>query len=41
MVQLSDGARQTQTALEEFNKAAAHLRQSVEVLNQDVAQFTV
>ena len=35
------GARQTQTALEEFNKAAAHLRQSVEMLNQEVAQFTV
>jgi methyl-accepting chemotaxis protein WspA len=41
MVQLTDGARQTQTALEEFHRAASHLRQSVEVLNQDIAQFTV
>jgi methyl-accepting chemotaxis protein WspA len=41
MVQLTDGARQTQIALEEFHKAAAHLRESVEMLNQDVAQFTV
>jgi methyl-accepting chemotaxis protein WspA len=41
MVQLTDGARQTQIALEEFHKAAAHLRESVEMLNQDVAQFAV
>ena len=41
MVQLTDGARQTQTALEEFHRATAHLRESVELLNQDVAQFTV
>ena len=33
MVQLTDGARQTQVALEEFHKAAAHLRESVEMLN--------
>jgi methyl-accepting chemotaxis protein WspA len=41
MVQLTDGAREAQAALEEFAKAASHLRQAVEVLNQDVAQFTV
>jgi methyl-accepting chemotaxis protein WspA len=38
---VSDGARVAQNALEEFTKAAAHLRQSVEILNQEVAQFTV
>ena len=41
MVQLTNGARQAQTALEEFAKAASHLGQAVEVLNRDVAQFTV
>jgi methyl-accepting chemotaxis protein WspA len=41
MGQVTAGAQQTQTALEEFNKATMHLRQSVEVLNQEVAQFTV
>jgi methyl-accepting chemotaxis protein WspA len=41
MVQLTDGARQTQIALEEFHKAAAHLRESVELLNADIAQFTI
>jgi methyl-accepting chemotaxis protein WspA len=41
MVQLTDGARQAQAALEEFTKAAAHLRHSVELLNEDIAQFTV
>ncbi|HLJ95067.1 MAG TPA: methyl-accepting chemotaxis protein [Gemmataceae bacterium] len=41
MIQVTDGARQTQTALEEFNRATVHLRESVETLNQEVAQFTV
>jgi methyl-accepting chemotaxis protein WspA len=41
MGRLADGARQTQTAAEEFTNASAHLRQSVEMLNQDVARFTV
>jgi methyl-accepting chemotaxis protein WspA len=41
MGRVTDGTRQTQTAMEEFNNASAHLRQSVEMLNQDVAQFTV
>jgi methyl-accepting chemotaxis protein WspA len=38
---VTDGARVAQTALEEFTKAAANLRTSVEMLNQEVAQFTV
>jgi methyl-accepting chemotaxis protein WspA len=41
MVKVSTGTRQTATALEEFNKAAAHLRESVELLNQEIAQFTI
>ena len=41
MGQVTAGTHQTQTALQEFNKAAGHLRQSVETLNQEVAQFTV
>jgi methyl-accepting chemotaxis protein WspA len=41
MGQLTDGARHTEIALEEFHRATAHLRESVELLNQDVAQFTV
>lgn len=31
--------RQTATALEEFNRATAHLRGSVEMLNQEIAMF--
>jgi methyl-accepting chemotaxis protein WspA len=41
MGQVSAGAQQTQTTLQEFNKATAYLRQSVELLNQEIAQFTV
>jgi methyl-accepting chemotaxis protein WspA len=41
MGQVSTGTSQTQIALQEFNKAAGHLRHSVEALNQEVAQFTV
>jgi methyl-accepting chemotaxis protein WspA len=41
MGQVTSGTSQTQIALQEFNKAAGHLRHSVEALNQEVAQFTV
>jgi methyl-accepting chemotaxis protein WspA len=41
MGQVTAGAHQTQTALQEFNKATTHLRESVELINQEVAQFTV
>jgi methyl-accepting chemotaxis protein WspA len=41
MVKVSSGARQTAAALEDFNKSASHLRQSVELLNQEIAQFTI
>jgi methyl-accepting chemotaxis protein WspA len=41
MVQLTDGARKVQTALEEFTNAASHLGQAVELLNKDIAQFTI
>jgi methyl-accepting chemotaxis protein WspA len=41
MAQLTEGVSHTQNALEEFNKAAAQLRHSVEMLSQDVGQFTV
>lgn len=41
MTQVASGARQTQVALEEFNRATEHLRGSVELLNQEVAQFKV
>jgi methyl-accepting chemotaxis protein WspA len=35
------GARQTQTALQEFHTTTVHLRHQAEMLNQEVAQFTV
>ncbi|HEV3167327.1 MAG TPA: methyl-accepting chemotaxis protein [Isosphaeraceae bacterium] len=41
MGQVAAGTQQTQATLQEFNNATAHLRQSVEVLNQEIAQFTV
>lgn len=41
MGQVTAGAQQTQTAMKEFNEATGHLRQSVEVLNHEVGQFTV
>jgi methyl-accepting chemotaxis protein WspA len=41
MAHVTAGAQQTMAALQEFNKASAHLRQLVEMLNQEVAQFTV
>jgi len=33
--------KETQISLEEFIKATAYLRQSVELLNQEISQFTV
>jgi methyl-accepting chemotaxis protein WspA len=41
MDQVASGAQQSQAALQEFNKATSHLRQSVELLNQEIGQFTV
>jgi methyl-accepting chemotaxis protein len=41
MGQVAGGAQQTQQTLQEFNRAAAHLRQSVELLNSEIAQFKV
>jgi methyl-accepting chemotaxis protein WspA len=38
---MSDSCRQTIAALDEFRKATAHLRTSVELINQEIAQFTV
>ncbi|MHB8900003.1 MAG: methyl-accepting chemotaxis protein [Thermoguttaceae bacterium] len=41
MVPVANGTRETQVSLEEFIKATAYLRQSVEMLNQEIARFTV
>ncbi|HEV3261464.1 MAG TPA: methyl-accepting chemotaxis protein [Gemmataceae bacterium] len=41
MMQVSAGTKQTGATLDEFNKATAYLRQSVELLNKEIAQFTV
>jgi methyl-accepting chemotaxis protein WspA len=41
MGNISTNIRQTAAALEEFNRATAHLRQSVELLNQEVAAFKI
>jgi len=41
MGQVTAGAQQTQTAMKEFNDATVHLRKSVEVLNEEISQFTV
>ena len=38
---IAANVRQTSAALKEFNKAAHHLRASVEQLNQEVASFKV
>jgi methyl-accepting chemotaxis protein WspA len=40
MLTVSNGTRQSVAALTEFNKAVSYLRQSVESLNQEIAQFT-
>lgn len=39
MVSMTGNIRQTATALEEFNRATAHLRSSVEALNGEITQF--
>jgi methyl-accepting chemotaxis protein WspA len=41
MVKMADGAHRTATSLEEFNRATAHLRNSVESLNAEIAQFSI
>ena len=41
MVPVANGTRETQVSLEEFIKATAYLRQSVEMLNQEITRFTV
>jgi methyl-accepting chemotaxis protein WspA len=41
MVPVASGTKETQVSLEEFIKATAYLRQSVELLNQEIAQFKV
>lgn len=41
MVPVAHGTKETQVSLEEFIKATAYLRQSVEMLNQEIARFTV
>ena len=41
MGQVTIGTHQTQNAMKEFSEATSHLRQSVEVLNQEISQFTV
>jgi methyl-accepting chemotaxis protein WspA len=41
MVKMADGAHRTATSLEEFNRATAHLRNSVESLNSEIAQFSI
>jgi methyl-accepting chemotaxis protein WspA len=39
MATVTASIRQTATALEEFNRATSHLRNSVELLNQEITQF--
>jgi methyl-accepting chemotaxis protein WspA len=41
IVPVAQGTKETQVSLEEFIKATAYLRQSVELLNQEISQFTV
>lgn len=41
MAPVAHGTKETQTSLEEFIKATAYLRQSVELLNHEIAQFKV
>lgn len=41
IVPVAQGTKETQNSLEEFIKATAYLRQSVEILNQEISQFTV
>ena len=39
MASMTSNIRETASALEEFNRATAHLRNSVEALNQEILQF--
>jgi methyl-accepting chemotaxis protein WspA len=41
MSSMTGNIRQTADSLEQFNRATAHLRSSVELLNQEVAQFRI
>jgi methyl-accepting chemotaxis protein WspA len=41
MAQIADGARRSAQSVKEFEQATAHLRGSVEGLNQEIAQFKV
>ena len=41
IVPVANGTKETQVSLEEFIRATAYLRQSVELLNQEIAQFKV
>ena len=41
MGQISEGARRSAQSVQEFERATAHLRGSVEGLNQEVSQFKV
>jgi methyl-accepting chemotaxis protein WspA len=41
MRRVSTSTRQTAAALEEFNRATSDLRSSVEMLNQEINQFTI
>jgi methyl-accepting chemotaxis protein WspA len=41
MVSMTANIRHTTAALEEFNRATAHLRNSVESLNQEISQFKI
>jgi methyl-accepting chemotaxis protein WspA len=39
MANITASIRQTAASVEEFNRATDHLRSSVELLNQEIAQF--
>jgi methyl-accepting chemotaxis protein WspA len=39
MTQITDAARRTAQSIQEFERATAHLRGSVENLNGEIAQF--
>ena len=41
MAQIADGRPQTRSPMQEFERATAHLRGSVEGLNQEIAQFKI
>jgi methyl-accepting chemotaxis protein WspA len=41
MASMTNNIRQTAAALEEFKRATAHLRSSIELLNQEITQFRI